>query len=131
VGIPDPAEKLFPAAPAVTAALGANVAVPELYVNLYVEGRYRGEQNPVEFAFRLSNRDESYVLPSGYFLDLSVTTLGLRLWSAPGASQTDDLVLCARATNIFGERPAQTGVEVFDLPSMGRGFFVGLRAHLD
>jgi len=125
IGIPSLEKTVFPAAPALTAATGLNVAVPEAFLNAYLELRFRGEQYSSEYNIVVANRDPDYVLPSATFLDLTITSLGLRLWSPAGSSKTTiSPYLCGPPTSWTNGRHNR-GSKVSTFPHWeGRSFWV-------
>ncbi len=125
VGIPDAADELFTGAPSLTASVGLHVDVSELYAQLQVEGRYRSSLQPSRDNFVRAGRAEDYRLPAGRWIDLTLSTVALRLFGP----QADTLVQL-RITNLLDARPSQPGYNGIDTPSLGRAYFLMLRHEL-
>lgn len=110
---------LYPNAMAVAAA---EVRIPEAYVTLNARVRAVGDRGASQSNILLNN-DTPYALPGYFTTDVTLTSMGLNL----GDVQT---TFTAKIQNVLDKRYSEPGFGGFDIPALGRTFFVELRGYL-
>ena len=103
------------------ALLGADVKIPEAFLFANAELRWVGERGASQANVWVNN-DEFYTLPSYGLVDLTLSTLGLRLLG--DATETRFAV---GARNLLDTRYSEPGYGGFDIPSSGRRLFMEAR----
>ncbi len=93
---------------------GAQVRVPEIHLQGYVESRFVGERQATNYNI-VRNSNQAYTLPPYFIIDVSVSTLGLKLGPL-------DTQILFRVQNLLDWRYDTPGFAGFDIPNLGRSF---------
>jgi iron complex outermembrane receptor protein len=109
-----------PGYPNIFGTAGVNVDVPEARLRFNAHLRWAGERGATQ-SNRLLNDDTAYTLDPYATLDLTVGTVDLRLWN------DSETRLTFSVRNLFDTRFSEPGYAGFDIPNLGRTFWVEVR----
>ena len=103
---------------------GLGLDLPEAHAQVSLDGRWVGPRG-ASSRHTLLNGREPYVLPSSWTTDLQISSQGL----APLGAGTETRIMGA-VRNLLDHRTSSPGYAGFDIPSLGRTFFIELRQKL-
>jgi outer membrane receptor protein involved in Fe transport len=110
-----------PAYPTAFGALGAQLDLPELYLQLSALGRVVGPRAATQSNIFLNNRP--YDLPGYAKIDATISSLGLNLFP----KQMGETTFMLSVRNLANARVYEPGFGGVDAPTVGRTFFAAAR----
>ncbi|MBL9008863.1 MAG: TonB-dependent receptor [Myxococcales bacterium] len=114
-------DKPSPLFPRGMGLIGLDIHVPQIYLHANTQVRIIGPRGASQSNTYINN-DRFYELPTYALWDLTLSSVGLRLFG--GDSETRVLV---SGRNLLGETAPDPGAGGFDLPRLGRSFLVEIR----